>query len=171
MRPAGWQVSPLAPSGRPYLSARFRLPPLALPRSAFVSGLHPYPPAGAPVAWPSEALCLRGARAFRSAYRSALHRGPRLVRPLLTSRSVADAPRGPFRPKARSPRIRALTVPTRPPDLRRFPLVTGASWSLAHSPRSPAPCIRFLFVGPWVRSTLPPDARSPSRPCASLPSL
>jgi hypothetical protein len=39
-----------------------------------------------------------------------------------------------------------------PPDLRRFPLATGA-------------------VGPRFRSTLPSDGRSPFHPCASLPSL
>src|SRR5699024_516963 len=69
--------------------APFRAPPSALPRSALLSGLHPYPPAGAPVAWTSEALCLRDARSFRSPLRSALRRDrSRLLRPLLTSHAA-----------------------------------------------------------------------------------
>src|SRR5690606_1564039 len=43
--------------------------------------------------------------------------------------------RGPFRPEARSPQIRTSAVPAQPPDLRRLPLVTGASRSYARSPR------------------------------------
>jgi hypothetical protein len=77
----------------------------------------------------------------------------------------------PFRHEARSPRVRTQTFPVRPPDLRRFYLVTRASRPVARSPRSTAPPIRFLSLGPRVRSTLPSDGRSPSRPCASLPSL
>src|SRR6202035_1660811 len=79
--------------------------------------------------------------------------------------------RRPFRRKARSPRVRTSTFAARPPDLRRLALVTTASRSTARSPRSAPPSIRFLFVGPQLRSTLP--SRQPRGPalCASLRSL
>ena len=47
-------------------------------------------------------------------------------------------------------------------------LVTRASRLLAHSPWSAPPHIRFLSIGPQVRSTLPPHGRSPFHSCASL---
>ena len=46
-----------------------------------------------------------------------------------------------------------------------------ASRSLARSPWSAPPLIRFLYVGPRLRSTLPSHGRSPFRSCASLRSL
>src|SRR5690606_12657570 len=79
MRPTGGTPSWSFPS------ARFHLPPVVLPRSALLSGLHPYPIAVAPVAWTSEAVYFRGPQSFRSPLRSALHL-LRLLRPLLTSR-------------------------------------------------------------------------------------
>ena len=69
----------------------------------------------------------------------------RLLRPLLTSRSVF--PRRPFRHKARSPQVRTHTFIAQPPDLRRLALITRASRLLARSPCSAAPSIRFLFIG------------------------
>src|SRR5207245_9118895 len=96
---------------------------------------------------------------------------PPLVWPLLTPRSVLGQPlkgRHPFRREARPPRIRALAFPAPPPDLRRRPLVTRASRSHARSPWSASPDIRFLFVGPQVRSPLPSASASRSPPCGSL---
>jgi len=79
--------------------------------------------------------------------------------------------RCPFRHKARSPQVRTHSFTARPPDLRRFPLITRASRFLARSPWSATPSIRFLFIGPQLRSTLPSHTRSPSCSCASLRSL
>jgi hypothetical protein len=89
-----------------------------------------------------------------------------LLRPLLTSRSGSS--RRPFRHKARSPQVRTHSFTARPPDLRRLALVTRASRSFARSPCSAPPSIRFLFIGPQLRSTLPSHGRSPSCSCASL---
>ena len=47
---------------------------------------------------------------------------PRLLRPLLTSRSAHRRAASPFRPKARSPRVRTPTFAARPLDLRRLSL-------------------------------------------------
>jgi hypothetical protein len=91
----------------------------------------------------------------------------RLLRPLLTSRSVLHA-RRPFSRNARSPRIRTPPFAARPPDLRRLSLATEASRSLARSLRSASPPIWFLYVGQRLRSTLLPHGRSPFRSCASL---
>ena len=93
----------------------------------------------------------------------------KLLRLRLTSRSGSH--RHPFRHKARSPQVRTHSFTARPPDLRRRPLVTRASRSVARSPWSAPPSIRFLFIGPQLRSTLPPHTRSPSCSCASLRSL
>lgn len=43
-----------------------------------------------------------------------------------------------------------------------------ASRFVARSPWSAPPHIRFLSIGPQLRSTLPPHGRSPFRSCASL---
>ncbi len=77
----------------------------------------------------------------------------RLLWPLLTSRSadVTTRQRRPFKRKARSPRIRTMAFVAQPPDLRRFPLVARASRSVARSPWSATPHIRFLFVGSRLR--------------------
>ena len=80
-------------------------------------------------------------------------------------------PRDPFRPKARSPRVRTPPFTARPPNLRQRPLAMRASRFLARSPWPPPPCIRFLSVGPRLRSTLLSHGRSPFRSCASLRSL
>jgi len=79
--------------------------------------------------------------------------------------------RYPFRHKARSPQVRTHSFAARRPDLRHRTLVTRASRPLARSPCSAVPSIRFLFIGPQLRSTLPPHTRSPSCSCASLHSL
>jgi len=77
-------------------------------------------------------------------------------------------PRRPFGREARSPRVRTSAFAARPPDLRRLALITRASRSLARSPCSAPPRIRFLFVGPQLRSPLP--SRRPRGPtlCGSL---
>lgn len=67
-----------------------------------------------------------------------------LLRPLLTSRSATR--RRPFSHKARSPQVRTHTFTAQSPDLRHFALITRASRSLARSPCSAAPFIRFLFI-------------------------
>ena len=64
-----------------------------------------------------------------------------------------------------------MTFPAQSPDLRRFPLVAGASRSVVRSPRSAAPRIRFLFVDSRVRFTLRSACASRRTPCASLRSL
>src|SRR5690606_36194412 len=86
---------------------------------------------------------------------SALRLGrPRLLRPLLTSRSALR--RGPFRPEARSPQVRTRPFSARPPDLRRLsldhrsfavscplaPLGVASYRVLVHRPTDYAP--RFL---------------------------
>ena len=64
-----------------------------------------------------------------------------------------------------------MTFPAQSPDLRRFPLVAGASRSVIRSPRSAAPRIRFLSVDSRVRFTLRSAYASRRTPCASLRSL
>lgn len=59
--------------------------------------------------------------------------------PLLTSRSPAFRRGRPFRRQARSPQVRTSAFGARPPDLRRLPLVAGASRSCARSPRKAPP--------------------------------
>jgi hypothetical protein len=90
-RPEGSGDSSPSPSGRSLLSARCRSPPSTLPRSEGPSGLHPCFPTGAPVAWTSEAWRLRDSRLFCSPLRSVLRCCRQLLRPLLTSRSAAQA--------------------------------------------------------------------------------
>src|SRR5713101_4223651 len=93
-------------------------------------------------------------------------RCPALLRPLLTSRSALR--RRPFRHEARSPQVRVVTFPAQPPDLRRLPLVARASRSLARSPWSAPPPIRFLFVGSRFRSPLLSALPLGHSPCGSL---
>ena len=152
------------------LNARPHGPPMALPRSALPSGLHPCSQTAAPVAWTSEALCLRGPWSIRSLLRSVLRPGtPELLLPLLTSRSPALSAGSPFQaqgeispgknavlhrtaagftpPEPWPSRLRGL-MPARP---ARHRLVSGSCPS-AHG----------------LRSRLPSHARSPSRSCRSL---
>ncbi len=96
----------------------------------------------------------------------------RLLRPLLTSRSgdLLDH-RHPFRRKARSPQVRTSAFAAQPPDLRCLALVTRASRLHARLPCSAPPLIRFLFVGPQLRSPLPSRRPHGTTLCGSLRSL
>ena len=98
-----------------------------------------------------------------------------LLWPLLTSRSAgrpnSAMPASPFQASGETSRVRTMTFPAQSPDLRRFPLVAGASRSVVRSPRSAAPRIRFLFVDSRVRFTLRSAYASRRTPCASLRSL
>lgn len=85
--------------------------------------------------------------------------------------SLRSFDRRPFRHKARSPQVRTLSFPAQSSHLRHFALTTRASQSLACSPCSVPPHMRFVFLDSRFRSTLPSHARSPSRSCASLRSL
>ena len=168
-RSVGSRVRTRVPSARSCPSARCRASPSALPRSAPASGFRPCARTGARVASTSVALCLRDSRPFRSPLRSVLRRGrPRLLRPLLTSRSASR--RDPFRSKARSPQVRTRPFAARPPDIRRLsldhrsfavrrllaPLGTASHRVLVHrpaaslhasSPRSVAlPQLRFASI-------------------------
>ena len=88
---------------------------------------------------------------------------PRLLRPLLTSRSASSFDgRRPFRHEARSPQVRASAFPAPSPDLRRRALVARASRSFARSPCSTPPRIRFLFVDTRFRSPLLSAPPSPT---------
>ena len=79
--------------------------------------------------------------------------------------------RRPFRHQTRSPRVRTRPFTARPPDLRRRALVVRASRISARSPCSTMPRIRFLFIGPQLRSPLPSRRPHGSTLCGSLPSL
>src|SRR5690606_23431991 len=142
----------------------------ALPRSAWLSGLHPCLQTAAPVARSSEALRFRDSSSSHTLSRLVLQ--PRLpTLPTMTSADFSLRPvrsRRPFRHKARAPQVRTPPFSTRPPDLRRRPLTTRASRSLARSPWSAPPRIRLLYAGPWMRSTRPSHSRSPFCSCASL---
>ena len=118
---------------------------MRVPRSVLRPRLHPVARKAAPVARTSGTFPRRDPRSPRSPFRSALPDDP-VLWPLLTSRSAHQ--RRPFRREARSPQVRTSTFGARPPDLRRSPLVAGASRLCARSPRSASPHIRFLFVGP-----------------------
>jgi hypothetical protein len=89
-----------------------------------------------------------------------------LLRPLLTSRSGLR--RRPFRHEARSPQVRTQSFPAQSSHLRHLALTTRASQSLACSPCSVPPSMRFVYLDSRFRSTLPSHTRSPSCSCASL---
>lgn len=91
----------------------------------------------------------------------------RLLRPLLTSRS--DFHRRPFRHEVRSPQARTQSFPAQPPDLRRL-TVDHKSFTVARSPSSASPTIRFLFISARFR-TVPCHMRhvpTVGRSCSSL---
>lgn len=68
----------------------------------------------------------------------------------------------------RPPGVSSTTFSTRPPDLQRHPLMTMDFVIICSLVRVQLPCIRFLFVGSWICSTLLSDAASRRHPCASL---
>lgn len=69
---------------------------------------------------------------------------PRLLRPLLTSRSGQTRHR--FRHEARSPQVRMRSFAAQSSHLRHLALTTRASQSLACSPCSVPPHMRFVFL-------------------------
>jgi hypothetical protein len=98
---------------------------------------------------------------------------PRLPQTTMASAdfSLRRGRRHPFRCEARSPQIRALAFPARPPRLRR-PGFGHKSFAVIGPLAFPASSrTRFLFIGPQFRSPLP--ARRPRGPtlCGSLRSL
>ena len=134
-------------------------------------GFTPALQAGAPVAWTSEALCLRDPWSFRSPspFGPSSRVAPGLLRPLLTSRSRPLGPASPFQAQGEiSPGKNAVLHRTTAGFTSPGPWSSRASRSFARSPCSAPPPIRFLFVGPRFRSPLPSHARSPSRSCGSL---
>ena len=68
----------------------------------------------------------------------------------------------------RSPEVRSTAFPARPPDLPPQPLMTMDFAIHCSLVRLGRPRIRFLSIGPRLCSTLPSDATSRRRPCASL---
>ena len=136
-------------------SLRFPVAPAVLHRVPPPEGLHPTFHRLAPVARASDAVHFQATwsstfllvRSFACGFRPR-RPGPRLLRPLLTSRS--RLPRRPFRHKTRSPQVRTRSFPARPPDLRHLALTTRASRSIARSPCSAPPCYPFLVHRPAV---------------------
>jgi hypothetical protein len=172
MRPEGSGVRTPAPSGRCFPGARLRYQPVTLPHASAALAASPRRPFVRSDLGPTSVTWRpRGSRAFALP----------TVRPFaVRTATMASADfslrwpcghRRPFRRKARSPRVRTSAFAARPPDLRRLALVTRASRLLARSPCSAPPSIRFLFVGPQLRSPLP--SRQPHGPtlCGSLRSL
>jgi hypothetical protein len=96
----------------------------------------------------------------RSPLRLALHDwgGPRSPKPVATTaaadfslRRSADAIRRlPFRSEARSPQVRRIGCPCTSAGFTWLPLIARASRSIARSPWSAPPRIRFLYVAPQV---------------------
>jgi hypothetical protein len=70
----------------------------------------------------------------------------------------------------RSPEISSTAFDTRPPDLPPASLMDTDFAVIGPLVRRRKPLIRFLSIGPYLCSTLPSDATSRRRPCAS-PSL
>jgi len=100
----------------------------------------------------------------------------RLLRPLLTSAarstSIARCSVLTSRPGqgGRSPEVSSTAFSTQPADLPLRPLMD--QHFVAEGPLVPGrsrPHIRFLFIGPCLCSTLPPDPPRGCGPCASLP--
>jgi hypothetical protein len=143
---------------------------VGLRRGLGQEGLHPAPSQPAPLAWTSDAVPFVSSCRIPLLLVQPFIDSHRLLRHLLTSRSGWNtvALSGVRRDL---PRIRTHSFVARPPDLRHRTLVTRASRMFACSPCSAPPSIRFLSIGPQVRSKLPPHTRSPSCNCASLRSL
>ena len=113
----------------------------------------------APSKWTSEAVVLR----YRES--SALHSLSPSVSPPTTASAdssmtaCAGALSGSTQ---RSSQVRTHSFTARSPNLRHHPLVMRASRLYARSPWMAPPCIRFLFIDPQLRSTLPPTVGHPS---------
>src|SRR5271155_2979503 len=73
------------------------------------------------------------------------------------------------RQQHRSPGVSSTAFATRLPDIPPWPLMVMDFVVGSPLVRPQQPLIRFLFVKPQLRSTLPPDPASRRRPCASLP--
>jgi hypothetical protein len=171
-RPEGSGVHTPSPSSRWFPGARPHSQPRRLPHASAAPAASPRRPFVRPDLRPtSVAWRPRGVWASRPLHRSALRGYAATMASADFSLRRPCGPRRPFRRKARSPRVRISAFAARPPDLRRLALVTTASRSLARSPCSAPPRIRFLFVGPQLRSPLP--SRQPHGPtlCGSLRSL
>jgi hypothetical protein len=72
------------------------------------------------------------------------------------------------RTNGRSPEVSSTAFRTRPPDLQPVPLMDMDFVVTSQLVRHRMPLIRFLFIGPYVCSTLLSDPASRRRPCASL---
>src|SRR5229473_1331715 len=72
------------------------------------------------------------------------------------------------RTNGRSPEVSSTAFLTRPPDLQPVPLMDMDFVVTSQLVRPRMPLIRFLFIGPYVCSTLLSDPASRRRPCASL---
>src|SRR5439155_24889016 len=68
-----------------------------------------------------------------------------------------------------SPAISSTAFGKRPPDLPPVRLMNMGFAVICPLARHRRPHIRFLFIGPYLCSTLPSDPTSRRRPCASLP--
>src|SRR5205823_2588111 len=72
------------------------------------------------------------------------------------------------RTNGRSPEVSSTAFRTRPSDLQPVPLMDLDFMVASPLVRHRMPPIRFLFIGPYVCSTLLLDPTSRRRPCASL---
>jgi hypothetical protein len=72
------------------------------------------------------------------------------------------------RTDGRSPEVSSTAFRTRPPDLQPEPLMDMDFAVTSQLVRPRMPLIRFLFIGPYVCSTLLSDPASRRRPCALL---
>ena len=69
---------------------------------------------------------------------------------------------------SRSPEVSSTAFRTQPPNLQPVPLMDMGFAVIGQLARHRMPQIRFLYIGSYVCSTLPPDPPSRRRPCASL---
>ena len=69
---------------------------------------------------------------------------------------------------SRSPEVSSTAFRTQPPDLQPAPLMDMGFAVTCPLARHGMPQIRFLYIGSYVCSTLPPEPASRRRPCASL---
>jgi hypothetical protein len=69
---------------------------------------------------------------------------------------------------SRSPEVISTAFRTQPPNLQPASLIDMGFTVIGQLARRRMPQIRFLYIGSYVCSTLPPDPASRRRPCASL---